>query len=156
MSIDFQPAGPDDAETLMGLIRQLYAADAAIGSALDEAGARAALAQVLADSALGRAWLIREGEQVIGYAVLAFGFSLEFRGRFAFLDEFYVAPSHQGQGVGTRALDFVAEQCRALGIAALRLEVERANTRAQAFYRRGGFRAHDRDLMTKWVGDAGS
>jgi ribosomal protein S18 acetylase RimI-like enzyme len=41
--------------------------------------------------------------------------------------------------------------CRREGIAALRLEVGRDNTPAQALYRQSGFEEDARNLMTKWL-----
>ena len=46
---------------------------------------------------------------------------------------------------------FLADVCRTEGIAALHLEVERANTIAQEVYRKQGFKDHDRYLLTKWI-----
>ena len=37
------------------------------------------------------------------------------------------------------------------GVSALHLEVERQNEAAQGFYRRLGFKDHDRYLMTRWL-----
>ena len=41
------------------------------------------------------------------------------------------------------------EACRALGIRAVHLVVERYKEGAQALYRRVGFVAHEREVMTK-------
>ena len=43
------------------------------------------------------------------------------------------------------------EICSERNISGLHLEVERANARAQALYRRVGFLDHDRYLLTKWL-----
>src|SRR5687767_3006332 len=89
----------------------------------DERAARAALAQLLADDSHGVAHLILYGAEVAGYLVLTFGFSLEFGGRDAFVDELYVGDGFRGHGAGKAALAFAAEVCRARGIRALHLEV---------------------------------
>jgi GNAT superfamily N-acetyltransferase len=82
---------------------------------------------------------------------VTFGFSLEFRGRNAFVDELFVREEHRGRGLGAAALAVAEEFCRGLGIAALRLEVERENPRAQELYEREGFRVHPRHILTKWL-----
>jgi ribosomal protein S18 acetylase RimI-like enzyme len=115
----------------------------------DERAARAALRGVLADPAHGRALLIEVEDAVAGYLVVCFGWSLEFHGRDAFLDELYLRERFRGQGIGTRALEVAAEVCRTSGVRALHLEVERSNTRAQAVYRRTGFADRDYYLMTR-------
>jgi ribosomal protein S18 acetylase RimI-like enzyme len=110
---------------------------------------RANLALLLSDPSLGRVFVIEEGGTATGYLVLTFGFSLEFSGRNALVDELYVAPGHRGHGHGTRALAAAEELCRELGIRAIHLVVERYKEAAQALYRRVGFVAYERNVMTK-------
>ena len=96
------------------------------------------------------------GAAVAGYLVVCFGWSLEFQGRDAFVDELYVREAFRGQGLGTRALEVAADLCRASGVRALHLEVERRNTRAQDVYRRAGFVDREYYLMTRRLApDAG-
>ena len=115
----------------------------------DEPMARSALEGLLGDPSLGRLWLILDGVEAIGYVVLTLGYSLEYHGRDAFLDELFVRASHRGMGVGKATMRFVEMACRDLGVRALHLEVERANVTAQNLYRQAGFQDHDRYLMTK-------
>ena len=136
---------------MLGLMRGLYASD---HIAFEEPRARRALAELLADPALGRVWLVearREETEVMGYAVLTLGYSLEFGGRFWVLDELFIHETYRGRGAGGQVLRRIEEMGRALGLHAIRLEVGRTNLRAQDLYRRAGFEAHDRDLMTLWL-----
>jgi diamine N-acetyltransferase len=145
----FKPATSDDVETLIVMMRDLYAHDG-LGP-LDEAAARRALSGVIGDDTLGRVFLILLANEAVGYAVLTFGYSLEFHGRDAFVDEIYLRAEYRGLGIGKRALRFLSEVCVAEGVNALHLEVERENTSAQTVYRKFGFKDHDRYLMTKWI-----
>lgn len=147
--ITFNRAGVEDAPLLVEMMREFYAHE---GLRFDEAAAQAALAGLLNDESRGRVWLIALGGATVGYAVLTFGYSLEFKGRDAFVDELYLREAARGRGVGPLALQFLEQACQSLGVRALHLEVERANTHAQAVYRKAGFRDHDRYLMTKWLG----
>ena len=113
--------------------------------------ARTALRELWANPALGRVVLVRSGERVAGYLVLTFGFSLEFHGRHALVDELYVREPCRERGAGTLSLAFVEELCRTEGIHALHLEVDRANEPAQRLYHRAGYQDHDRYLLTKWL-----
>ncbi|UTA47549.1 GNAT family N-acetyltransferase [Simiduia sp. 21SJ11W-1] len=54
-----------------------------------------------------------------------------------------VAPDSQGQGLGTRLLDFASERAHALGLGQLSLDVAASNPRAEALYRRYGFTLHE-------------
>ena len=148
MEPSFHPAQPADTELLLGLMRKLYARD---GYSFEEGTARTALEGLVRDPGLGRVWVIGRDEEAIGYLVLTFGYSLEYGGRDAFVDELFVAAGHRHRGVGTRAIEFAAEQCRAVGVRALHLEVERANAVAQALYRKAGFEDHDRSQLTRRI-----
>jgi diamine N-acetyltransferase len=151
MSINFSQAELTDREKLLELMREYYAFD---NLRFDEAAAREALKQILQDESVGRIWLIKLDDEIAGYSILTLGFSLEFHGRDAFLDEIYLRDRFRGRGIGRRALEFLEEQCRQLGVRALHLEVERENKNAQAVYRGSGFTDHDRYLMTKWIKQA--
>ncbi len=111
------------------------------GTPFDEERTRAALEKLLVDTTLGEVWLIcrSEEEEPIGYMALTWGFSIEFGGRDAFLDELYIHSSGRGQGIGKQAMEFAVERCRANSINALHLEVERENQNARAFYLKTGF-----------------
>ena len=146
MDIDFAEAGPGDFDALVGMMREFYAHER---MEFAEGAARRALAELCGDGRLGRVRLIREGAEVVGYLVLTFGYSLEFGGRDAFVDELFVREAWRGRGAGRLALEHAAEVCRAEGVRALHLEVDHVNPRAQALYRKAGFRHHARHLMTK-------
>ncbi len=148
MQVNFKPAAHADIDTLLGFMRGLYAHDEI---AFDEAVARAGLAQLLNDESLGRVWLLAAEGAAAGYIVVTYGFSLEYHGRNALIDEFFVNEQWRGRGLGQRALEFVAEVCRAQGIAAVHLAVDYNNDDARRLYRRGGFKEHERYFMTRWL-----
>jgi GNAT superfamily N-acetyltransferase len=148
MNLNFILAQPSDMETLLEMMRELYVYD---HSEFNADTHRAALLEMLDNPDCGRTWLISADDETVGYAVLTIGYSLEFHGHDGFLDELYVREAYRGQGLGTEAIAFVEEQARMLGIHALHLEVERANTRAQHVYESQGYKPHTRFLMTKWI-----
>jgi diamine N-acetyltransferase len=141
-------AAPADVEPLLRLVEAFHAED---GYPFREEETRINLLRLLGDPQLGRLWVIEDAGALAGYLVLGLGFSLEFRGRDAFVDELYVVPSHRGRGLGKQALALAEAACRELGVRALHLEVERGNEEALGLYRKVGFVDHDRYLMTKWI-----
>jgi ribosomal protein S18 acetylase RimI-like enzyme len=143
-----RPATLLDLEAVLALHRDFFAED---GYPFREEESRANLARLLAEPGLGRVFAMDEDGTVAGYLVLTFGFSLEFGGRDALVDELYVSPGYRGRGLGTRALDAAEAVCREQGIRAVHLAVERYKEGAQALYRRMGFVAHQRDVMTKRI-----
>jgi ribosomal protein S18 acetylase RimI-like enzyme len=148
----FRLAEPDDLALLLDLMGQFYAID---GYPFETASARAALATLVEDATRGRLWLIERDGAAVGYLALTFGYSLEYRGRDAFIDELFIVAAQRRQGLGTRAMHFAIAQCRQLGVRALHLEVERTNVAGQALYRKLGFADHDRFLMTRGIEDSG-
>jgi len=147
-SPDFRLASEADTETLLSLMREYYAFD---GHAFEEALARPALITLLRDPSLGRVWLICDNNVAVGYVVLAFGYSLEYLGRDAFIDELYLRESHRGRGWGRYTLEFVEECARGFDVRSIHLEVTRHNSTAVAVYRTLGFKDHDHFLMSKWI-----
>lgn len=142
----FRPATVGDAESIVALMRTYYAEE---GYPFTEAATRAVVAELLRDPVLGRVWVAQGAGEVAAYVVLTFGYSLEYGGRDAFVDDLYVAAAHRGRGLGTAGLAVAELACRDLGVRALHLEVERRKRRARSLYRRLGFVEHDRHLMTK-------
>ena len=148
MEPTFRVADSSDADALVEMMRDFNAHERI---AFDEPEVRAVLAQLFAHDAYGLACLILLNDEVAGYVVLTFGFSIEFRGRDALIDELFVKDEFRGRGAGAAAIRFAESICRERGVHALHLEVERQNTGAQSVYRRAGFVDHDRYLLTKWL-----
>jgi diamine N-acetyltransferase len=110
----------------------------------------AALAALVSDEPLCRAWLIRLDVRPVGYVVLALTFSVEAGGREACVDEFYLVPEVRNQGLGSRALALVEAEARDLAVQRIFLEIQRGN-RVIGLYRRAGYVDHDRFLMSKFL-----
>ena len=106
-----------------------------------------ALAQLLAEQGLGRA-LIGDG----GYAILTWGFDLEFGGRDAFLTEIYVRPDRRRLGLGRALLAAVLQTARDSGAGAVHLGTYPDNRAALALYRAAGFTRIPRDFYSRRLG----
>jgi ribosomal protein S18 acetylase RimI-like enzyme len=135
-----------DVETLVSLVREFCAH---FDYQFSESRTRAALYELLTDRLLGRVFLVEHDDAALGYIALTFSFSLEFGGRTAFIDEFFIQAAGRGRGLGQRVLDFVAERSRAAGINAILLEAEDTNPRASALYKKAGYECFGRRLLTK-------
>ena len=149
----FRRARPGDVGAILRLMRGLYRHDRLpyrVGTA------RAALTGLMRAPRFGRVYVVDAGGELAGYFVLTLSWSLMYTGADAFVDELYLAPSHRGQGLGRRAVDFLLARCRDFDVRALHLEVERDNRRARALYRTAGFVDHRQVLMTRWLRRTGS
>jgi GNAT superfamily N-acetyltransferase len=127
---------------------RLYEQDAL---SYDPVRARAACEWLVANPDSGGIWLIATEGVEIGYMILTVCVSIEFRGRYALLDELYLDPQWRGRGLAAEAIDFAADWTRSQGMSALRLETATDNAHAIHVYRKSGFSLHDRHLMTKWL-----
>jgi ribosomal protein S18 acetylase RimI-like enzyme len=144
----FRAATDGDVPALLSMMRQLYAED---GGRFDPAPAEKALRGLLGDPSLGAVWIAEDEGGACGYVVMTVGYSLEFHGRDAFVDELFVSRGRRGQGLGAQALALLEGECRARGARALHLEVTPSNDPALGLYRRHGFELRGRSLMTKAI-----
>ncbi len=141
----------EELQTLLPLVRAYHQFE---GITLDDVERQEVLQRLLAEPELGRIWFIELDGTVIGYIALCFGFSIEFAGRDAFVDEFFIVESYRGQGIGRQALALVVEEAEKLDIRAVHLEVSEENARAQSLYRSQGFDLRHRfHLMTRKIGN---
>jgi len=148
--IEIREATPADAPALLRMMRAL--AEQEPGAIeFDEAAAGAALRMFLTEPRLGRMWVLRQQDTAVGYVVLTLGFSFEFRGQDAFIDELYIEPPYRRRGLGRLAMEFAEQRAKELGANAVHLEVDEGNDPAMELYRRIGYVDHDRHLMTKWL-----
>jgi len=148
VELTFYVATRTDLDSLLPLVQAYYEFD---HLSFDECVARTALKNFIDDPTFGRIWLISVDSELVGYLILTLGYSIEYGGRDAFIDEVYIRAEYRGRGIGSQTISFAEEECRTLGVRALHLEVERENTNAQRLYRKVGFIDHDRYLMTKRI-----
>jgi GNAT superfamily N-acetyltransferase len=144
--VSLEPATTSHLPQLLEWMRDFYAHE---GIPFDLARSRTVLAELVESPAFGRVFLLLAQGEAVGYAAVALGFSLEFGGRSAFLDELYVRPASRGHGVGAAALALLADSCRRLGARSLALEVHLENRKAEALYLRSGFVPNGRQLLTR-------
>jgi len=143
--LPIRPATEADLPTLIEMQRDFYALE---GIEFDAGAAQRSMGMLISDPMLGRLLVIEE-DTVVGFAAIMFGFSLEFRGRSALLDELYVAPHARGRGLGSAMLRFVEDLCADASATVLQLEVRRDNDRANALYQRVGFFDRENMLLSK-------
>lgn len=139
--MSLEPLGEDDLDDLLPFVREYHAFE---GVHMPDAARRAAVGRLLGDPALGAIWGIGVDSRRVGYIALTYGYSIEFRGRDAFIDEFFIREPWRRRGLGRAALDQVKARAAELGLKALHLEVARSNRPAQKLYRNLGFELRER------------
>lgn len=148
MKVDFRLAEENDLDTALKMMRDFHAID---GYPFDENVVAPLFLKMVSGTEIGRFWLICVDTKVVGYLVLAFGFSFEYLGRDAFIDEFYIEETYRNLGIGQQTLDFVFVEAKKLGINVLHLELEKHNARGQHLYLKNGFEDNNRFLLNKWL-----
>lgn len=148
MDATFILARQADLSTLVSLMQRLREDDPEEG-AFDEQAAAAAIPALLSDPSLGRIWLISVDQEVAGYIALTLGYSLEFGGRIAFVDELFIERDFRRQGLGQLAMEFIQDMARKLSVQVLLLEVTSSNASAKTLYHKAGFVDRPHQLMTK-------
>ena len=107
------------------------------------------LSELLTHPKYGAVFLIKQASEFVGYAALCFGFSLEYGGRDAFIDELFIRKDFRNKKIGSEFLDYIFKYARTTGIKALHIEVKEKHTEALNLYEREGFIAHGGKFLSK-------
>jgi ribosomal protein S18 acetylase RimI-like enzyme len=144
MKATYRPVLASDESEFLAMMQNFYAID---GYPIDLDRSRELLSEFITNPNLGRAWMIEYDGSAVGYVILSFMFSFEFKGRLAFLDELYLSDGARGKGIGRQTIEFVKQEARKLDVKVLYLEVEHHNALAQKLYLSAGFEIHNRRFM---------
>lgn len=136
----------EDIPTLVSLMAEFYGE---AGFPLPVGPATRAFTRLLDDPRLGQSWLVEADGTAVGYLVVTFGFSMEFGGTRAFIEDFFVRPAARGQGLGTVALRTVRRECTDRGVRALLVETGPEDHPARHLYAREGFEVSGQVLLTQ-------
>ena len=144
MSTALHLATLDDLEKLLPLVADFHE-----GSGIDqsEEQRRDALSPLLRGEPYGAIYLIGPTRAPVGYVIITFGWSVEFGGLDAFIDELYIRPGVRGRGMGTDVLTALPNALSQAGVQAVHLEVDRNDDKAQRLYMRSGFDRRDRYML---------
>jgi ribosomal protein S18 acetylase RimI-like enzyme len=135
-----------DLPALLEMVREFFAWESI---PFDAARVAPALRTLVSAPEVGFVRLFEVDRQTIGYAIVSFGFDLEFNGRDAGLTDLYLKPEWRDRGEGKKALDLVVHEAKLSGVHALHLLVDPKNQRAARLYERTGFERSHRVAMTK-------
>lgn len=142
--LTFEKLTFENIDTIVSMMQDFYAID---GYDMDPAASRENFKTFLDDQNLGQSWIIKENDLVLGYIIVVYFFSFEFKGRVALLDELFFNADARGKGVGRKAVEFVKDYVQEQGCKLVLLEVESHNLPAQKLYESQGFDFHPRNIM---------
>lgn len=81
-------------------------------------------------------YVFKDGENYLGYGMLAKSYSTEFGKNCIWIEDLYIVPSARSHGIGRAFFEFVRKKYSGC---VLRLEVEKENVRAIALYEKCGY-----------------
>ena len=142
--IVFKSLEISDIEIIVSMMEDFYSIN---NYPIDIATSKTLFKTFLTDENLGKAWLIFSEDKIVGYAILTFVFSFEYKGKIAFLDELYLIESARGIGIGRKAIQFIKDEVHKLKLKIIYLEIEQHNLSAQKLYIANDFETHNRNLM---------
>ncbi len=133
-------ATAEDAPKLLPLVASFHLDQ---GFRTDPAHQEAAILPLLDGSPHGAIWLIGPRRAPVGYIAVSFGWSVEYGGMDAIVDELFVRPAVRGRGMAGEAIYALGQALKQSTIKALHLEVDRSNDAAMRLYERSGFVPRD-------------
>ncbi|WP_136066612.1 GNAT family N-acetyltransferase [Modicisalibacter radicis] len=148
MSISLKSAEGRDLDEVLAHVRAYHQYE---NVRLSDEQRVSAIRQLLGPSQLGQIYLVHHSTTVVGYIAVCFGFSIEFEGRDAFIDEMYIALTYRNKGYGREALDTLKLVMRSMDVKALHLEVDRGNEKAQRLYSAVGFESREKYFLMSSV-----
>jgi len=137
MELQYGTATAKDLAQMVELLAVLFTDEAEFRP--DAGKQQRALEAILANPAIGRLFVAREGKRVVAMANLLYTVSTAEGGKAALFEDLVVHPDERKRGIGEALLKFVVEQARADGVLRITLLTDMQNERAQAMYRRVGF-----------------
>jgi len=144
MPPEIKLASIEDLEILLPLVRAFHEFE---DIHIREEQRKSSLTELLTNNALGGIWLIDYNRQSVGYIALCLGYSIEFVGKEAFIDEFYIRPEFRGKGLGKQTLEFIKIAAKDLNIRTIHLEVARTNTNAHKLYSHSNFEVREKYVL---------
>lgn len=143
--MDLYQAKLKDLKRLMPLITQFYSY---FKYPYDIIKHQEIVKNFLKNKHFGSIWLVEYEHEIVGYLALTYGFTFEFGGKDAFIDEFFIAEKYRNLGLGKKALTIMQSKLIDLGLNAFHLQVEHYNPDAKKLYLNMGFRDLNRDTLT--------
>lgn len=120
---------------VLEMMRVFYASPAVLSNGSEEIF-RNDVAACVGNSPYLEGYVFTEGEQLLGYAMVAKSFSTEFGKPCKWIEDLYILPDFRGRGIGSAFFAFLEGKYPE---SLLRLEVEEENQRAVAVYTKNGF-----------------
>lgn len=126
-----------DLSRIAALVQQYWEFESIAG--FDRPHIESLLLSLLAAPQRGTCWVADTGNELPGYLLATYVFSLEHGGVMAEIDELFVTPVGRSSGVGSKLLETAERDFAALGIVRVQLQLAIGNEAARIFYAKRGY-----------------
>jgi GNAT superfamily N-acetyltransferase len=142
--ITFKPLQFSEIDVITKMMQEFYAID---DYSLEIDLSKKLFKEFIDNENLGKSYLIYNNIEIVGYVIMTFIFSFEYKGRMAFFEELFINKSSRGLGIGKLAIDFIKQEAEKSNVKMMYLEVENHNQIAQKLYLANDFVIHNRKIM---------
>ena len=125
-----------DSEIVLDMMRRFYNSPALITNGSEEIFA-ANVENILSGSTCAEGFVFVDAKKIIGYGIIARGYSTEFGGECIWLEDIFIEAEYRGRGIGSKFIQYVKAR---YPDKILRLETEHDNADALKLYKRLGFK----------------
>jgi GNAT superfamily N-acetyltransferase len=143
--IDYGVARKEELPELVALLGILFTQEHELSP--DPPKQRRALEAILQDPSRATVFVAREKGRVVAMAALHYTISTAEGGKSAWFEDLCVLPEMRGKGVGPALLRFVLDSAKQQGVLRVTLLTDGDNERAQALYRKLGFKPSSMLMM---------
>ena len=150
MNIEIDFATADELPQLADLLAELFTLESDFQP--DREKQLRGLRLILENPAMGRLFVLRDGERVLGMANALITVSTAEGARVLLLEDVIVRAEQRGNGLGKRLVEHVLDWAGSQGLKRVTLLADRENAAALDFYRRLGFDDSRMRVMRKLTG----
>lgn len=136
-----------DKELFCTLVDEFYHTNAVLHT-IPEEHYESTFNEIIRSNVYLEGYIIENGGQAAGYAIVSKSFSPEVGGQVVWAEELYIRPEFRGQGLGKEFFTYIDSRF-AKTARRFRLEVEPTNTRAMSLYKKLGYKNLDYTQMSK-------
>ena len=145
--VGYGVASKEDIPQLVALLGILFTQEHELSP--DPEKQRRALEVILDDPSRATVFVARDGARIVGMAALHYTTSTAEGGKSAWFEDMCVLPGERGKGIGPQLLAFVLDAAKQAGALRVMLLTDGDNERAQALYRKLGFRPSSMLMMRR-------
>lgn len=124
-----------DRAQVIDMMREFYASPALITNGSEEIFCEN-VDNCIKKSQFVEGYVFCEGDNILGYGMIAKSFSTEFGKHCIWIEDLYIKEKYRGLGIGSSFFEFIEEKYKGY---LFRLEVEKDNIKAISTYKKLGF-----------------